>query len=78
MRISQDLNLNATLPADREGPLTFDGSGTLVLTRNRAAVTISPWLRNFRFQFWQFQSLPAASRIGRFLQALPAVWRFCK
>lgn len=78
MRITKRLDPNATLPEDREGPLEFDGSGTLVLTRNPVAVTISPNLGKFGFSHWKFWGLPARSRIGRFFQALPAVWRFCK
>ena len=77
MRITKTLTPGAILPNDREGPITLDGSQTLILTRNEHAlflgITGPLCIMNFNCLFPR-----GGSKIARFLNCLPAVWEFCK
>lgn len=79
MKIVKDAFPGAILPEDRESNLILDGGGTLLLSRNNCAISIKGTaLKNVTLCQWTVWCLPRKTRLGRFFQALPAVWRFCK
>lgn len=78
MIISQENYPNATLVEDRKGFMQIIGAGNSVLSRNESAVTFGRGVTGFRFMHWHFVGLHGGTRVARFFQALPAVWRFCK
>jgi hypothetical protein len=79
MRVSKKLYPFATRAEDREGPLTFDFEGTLLLNRNVYGVFFEvPPATNLAIKSLQVFSTRKTSRGRRFIDLLPIVWRFCK
>lgn len=77
MRIHQQKFPHATLPADRVGPLTIDGTNTLILSRCKRGLWLDYGSRYHIINPW-VHGLHKPTRLRRFLTALPALWEFCR
>lgn len=77
MRIHQQKCPHATLPADRVGRLTIDGTDTIIFSRKEYAVKVEDYLRLHLVNVW-IVSLWETTRLRRFLAAIPALWKFCR
>jgi hypothetical protein len=82
MKITQTITPGAIAPKDRRGPLTIDGSGELVLTRNPVCIhlqsDIAHEIGGLAIQNFQYVGFNSKYRLIRFMKSIPYVWRFLK
>lgn len=77
MKISRELTPGATLPKDREGPITLDGEGTIMLTRNEHALSLKN-ISDMHIQNFKIYGTIGSNRVSKFLKFVPIIWQFCK
>lgn len=63
---------------DDTGRLVIDGMGTITFYRKPEAVKVDVGVQGVFVCYWTFYGLNAATRIKRFMQAMPKLWVFCK